>query len=211
MNIFSQLAEKAELGGTGMALHYGFLYSCVVGMESKSVFEFGSGFSTHVILNALRKTGGKLTSVDIIDSKNNVNITNFCRNNPNWNFWHGNSNDLLANDFDLGQYDLILHDGSHVGEEVLIDLNNIYPHLKHDGIIITHDTRHPSLGNDMLKAVEEFAAGKDVEYVTIPYGFGLTVMRNKGNLTNKVELSWKKRVARKSGLSKLRQKLRLHN
>ena len=31
---------------------------------------------------------------------------------------------------DMEQYDLVLHDGSHIGEEVLVDLNNIYPYLK---------------------------------------------------------------------------------
>ena len=65
MNILEQIAAKAEKGDTGMSLHYGFLYSCVIGLESKNVFEFGSGFSTHVILHALEKTGGILTSCDI--------------------------------------------------------------------------------------------------------------------------------------------------
>ena len=41
MNILEQIAAKAEKGDTGMSLHYGFLYSCIVGMESKNVFEFG--------------------------------------------------------------------------------------------------------------------------------------------------------------------------
>ena len=54
MNILEQIAAKARKGDTGMSLHYGFLYSCIVGMESKNVFEFGSGFSTHVILHAHR-------------------------------------------------------------------------------------------------------------------------------------------------------------
>ena len=45
MNILEQIAAKAEKGDTGMSLHYGFLYSCVVGLESKKVFEFGSGLS----------------------------------------------------------------------------------------------------------------------------------------------------------------------
>ena len=38
MNILEQIAAKAERGDTGMSLHYGFLYSCVVGLESKNVF-----------------------------------------------------------------------------------------------------------------------------------------------------------------------------
>ena len=194
MNILEQIVAKAERGDTGMSLHYGFLYSCVVGLESKNVFEFGSGFSTHVILNALEKTGGVLTSVDVNDHTVNTNITKFSINSDRWNFYHGNSNDMFSDeDVEFEQYDLILHDGSHIGDEVLVDLNNIYPYLKHDGILITHDTRHHTLGEGMSKAVEEFVKDKDVEYATLPYGYGLTFIRNKGNVDNKVELTWRKR------------------
>lgn len=194
MNILEQIATKAERGDSGMSLHYGFLYSCVIGLESKNVFEFGSGFSTHVILNALEKTGGVLTSVDVNDHTVNTNITEFSINSDRWNFYHGNSNDMFSDeDVVFEHYDLILHDGSHVGEEVLVDLNNIYPYLKNDGILITHDTRHHTLGEGMSKAVEEFVKDKDVEYATLPYGYGLTFIRNKGNVDNKVELTWRKR------------------
>ena len=194
MNILEQIAAKADKGDTGMSLHYAFLYSCIVGMESKNVFEFGSGFSTHVILHALEKTGGVLTSVDVNDHTVNTNITEFSKKSDKWNFYHGNSNEIFSDEeVEFDQYDLILHDGSHIGEEVLVDLNNIYPYLKHDGILITHDTRHHTLGEGMKSAVEEFAKYKDLEMRTLPYGYGLTFFRNKGNLDNKVELTWRKR------------------
>jgi len=194
MNILEQIAAKAERGDTGMSLHYGFLYSCVVGMESKNVFEFGSGFSTHVILHALEKTNGVLTSVDINDHIVNTNITDFSKNSDRWSFYHGNSNEMFADEnVEFDQYDIILHDGSHIGEEVLVDLNNIYPYLKHDGILITHDTRHATLGEDMRRAVKEFSKDKDLETCTLPYGYGLTFFRNKGNLDSKVNLTWRKK------------------
>ena len=192
MNILEQIAEKAEKGDTGMSLHYGFLYSCVVGLESKKVFEFGSGYSTHVILNALEKTGGVLTSCDVTDFSVNPSITEYTKNSRSWNFYNGNSTEIFE-DIDMEQYDLVLHDGSHIGEEVLVDLNNIYPYLKHDGILITHDTRHHTLGAGMSKAVNEFVKDKDVDYCTLPYGYGLTFIRNKANIENKVELTWRKR------------------
>ena len=96
-------------------------------------------------------------------------------------------------DVEFDQYDLILHDGSHIGSEVLVDLNNIYPYLKHDGVLITHDTRHHSLGDGMMGAVEEFAKDKDLEMCTLPYGYGLTFFRNKANIDNKVNLTWRKK------------------
>jgi predicted O-methyltransferase YrrM len=193
MNILEQIAAKSERGDTGMSLHYGFLYSCIVGMESKNVFEFGSGFSTHVILHALEKTGGVLTSVDVNNHTVNTNITEFSKNSDRWNFYHGNSNEMFDDDIEFEQYDVILHDGSHIGEEVLVDLNNIYPYLKHDGILITHDTRHHTLGEGMMSAVEEFAKDKDLEMCTLPYGYGLTFFRNKGNSDSKVNLTWRKK------------------
>jgi len=192
MNILEDIFQKSKSASTGFSLHYPFLYSCVLGLESKNVFEFGSGYSTHVILNALEETGGILTSCDVTDYSVNPSITEFTKNSNRWNFYHGNSTEIF-NDIELEQYDLILHDGSHVGEEVLVDLNNIYPYLKHDGILITHDTRHHTLGAGMSKAVDDFVQDKDVEYATLPYGYGLTFIRNKANIKNKVELTWRKR------------------
>ena len=192
MNILEDIFQKSKSASTGFSLHYPFLYSCVLGLESKNVFEFGSGYSTHVILNALEETGGILTSCDVTDYSVNPSITEFTKNSNRWNFYHGNSTEIF-NDIELEQYDLILHDGSHVGEEVLVDLNNIYPYLKHDGILITHDTRHHTLGAGMSKAVDDFVQDKDVEYATLPYGYGLTFIRNKSNIKNKVELTWRKR------------------
>ena len=192
MNILEDIFQKSKSASTGFSLHYPFLYSCVLGLESKNVFEFGSGYSTHVILNALEETGGILTSCDVTDYSVNPSITEFTKNSNRWNFYHGDSTEIF-NDIELEQYDLILHDGSHVGEEVLVDLNNIYPYLKHDGILITHDTRHHTLGAGMSKAVDDFVQDKDVEYATLPYGYGLTFIRNKANIKNKVELTWRKR------------------
>jgi len=192
MNILEDIFQKSKSASTGFSLHYPFLYSCVLGLESKNVFEFGSGYSTHVILNALEETGGILTSCDVTDYSVNPSITEFTKNSNRWNFYHGNSTEIF-NDIELEQYDLILHDGSHVGEEVLVDLNNIYPYLKHDGILITHDTRHHTLGAGMSKAVDDFVQDKDVEYATLPYGYGLTFIRNRANIKNKVELTWRKR------------------
>jgi len=193
MNILEQIAAKAQRGDTGMSLHYGFLYSCIVGMETKNVFEFGSGFSTHVILHALEKTGGTLTSCDVTNYSDNPNVTDFTKASKRWNFYHGNSNELFADDVEFQQYDVILHDGSHIGSEVLVDLNNIHPYLKHDGILITHDTRHHTLGDGMMGAAVEFAKDKDLEMCTLPYGYGLTFFRNKGNVDNAVNLTWRKR------------------
>lgn len=192
MNILEEIHDKTKKSDTGFCLHYHFLYSLVLGLECKSVFEFGSGFSTHCILKALSETGGSLISCDINTIERNGNITEYSQNSKNWELVVGNSNSTVPK-INHKQYDLILHDGSHIASEVLIDLNNIYPYLKHDGILITHDTRHYNLGGQMMSAVESFSNDKDVEMLTLPYGYGLTFFRNKGNTENKVDLTWRKR------------------
>jgi predicted O-methyltransferase YrrM len=190
-NILTEMYNKIDKSDTGFTLHYPFLYSLVLGLESKNVFEFGTGFSTHCILHALEKTSGRLTSCDVTHFNENPNVTEFTRKNKRWTFHHGDTNTIF-NSIEHDYYDLILHDGSHIGTEVLIDLNNIYPYLKHDGILIMHDTRHPSLGPDMMSAFENFKKDKDLEYLSLPYGYGLTFFRNKGNKENKINLTWKK-------------------
>jgi predicted O-methyltransferase YrrM len=179
----------------GFAHHYPFLYSIVIGMESKNVFEFGTGFSTHCILHALEKTKGSLTSCDIQHYSTNQSVSDYCKANENWTFCHGNSNSIFK-DIKHSQYDLILHDGSHVGEEVLMDLHNIYPYLKHDGILLIHDTRHPEHGKNIMKAINEFnndKASRNLDDLcTLPYGYGLTIFRNNENIENKINLTWSK-------------------
>ena len=59
------IVKKHHLNDTGLTRHYLTLYSIVLGMESKNVFEFGAGFSTQAMVEALKSTGGKLTSVDM--------------------------------------------------------------------------------------------------------------------------------------------------
>ena len=189
--ILNEIFEKLDKSDTGFTLHYPFLYSLVLGLESKEVFEFGTGFSTHCILHALEKTNGNITSCDVSHFNDNPNVTDFSKHSSRWTFHHGNSNNTVSN-INHPQYDLILHDGSHIGSEVFTDLENIYPYLRHDGILVTHDTRHHDLGSDMMSAVNAFAQGRDIEMLTLPYGYGLTFFRNKANKNNPVTLTWEK-------------------
>ena len=190
-NILEEIYKKISKSDTGFTLHYPMLYSIILGMESKNVFEFGTGFSTHCILHALEKTDGRLISCDVTHKDMNRNVTDFTKNSNRWKFYHANSN-LLLDNIDHEQYDVILHDGSHIGDEVLVDLEKIYPYLKQDGILITHDTMHHNLGEDIMRAVMKFAKNKELEMCTLPYGYGLTFFRNIKNKDDRVQLTWKK-------------------
>ncbi len=48
----------------GMNVYYPLLYSLILSQKVKTAFEFGVGFSTQVMLEALTYTGGRLISVD---------------------------------------------------------------------------------------------------------------------------------------------------
>jgi len=59
---FEEMLDRHHSDDAGFCRHYMLLYSIVLGMEAKSVFEFGSGYSSKTILKALSKTGGHLYS-----------------------------------------------------------------------------------------------------------------------------------------------------
>ena len=45
----------------------------------------------------------------------------------------------------------------------------------------------------MVSAFNKFIKNKELEVCELPYGYGLTIIRNKSNIKNKIELTWKKR------------------
>lgn len=191
-SIHDQIHQKYLCSDTGFSLHYSFLYSLVLGLEAKHVFEFGSGFSTHCILHALEITGGELSSCDVRTTDENKAITDYTKKSSIWNFIHGHSNLALQN-HKHAYYDLILHDGSHTCDQVVRDLDNIFPFLKQDGLLLVHDTTHPDLGDEMMDAVNQFSKNRDLDLCTLPYGYGLTIIHNKTEKPHRVKLSWEKK------------------
>lgn len=191
-SIHDQIHQKYLCSDTGFSLHYSFLYSVVLGLEAKHVFEFGSGFSTHCILHALEITGGELSSCDARTTDENKAITDYTKKNSKWNFIHGHSRLALQN-HQHAYYDLILHDGSHTRDQVVRDLDNIFPFLKQDGLILVHDTTHPDLGDEMMDALNQFSKNKYLDLCTLPYGYGLTIIHNKTETPQRVKLSWEKK------------------
>lgn len=192
------IVKKHHLNDTGLTRHYLTLYSIVLGMESKNVFEFGAGFSTQAMVEALKLTGGKLTSVDMRPLSVRPDIPfNFENDNDNiWSFYEGNSLDVVPTLDHSECYDVILHDGSHTGIEVTRDLNNIAPYVKSGGLVLIHDTAHYDLGPEMRAGVANSDLIKKYKHdgSTLPYGYGLTIVKIFDNPNNdkSVEILWKK-------------------
>jgi predicted O-methyltransferase YrrM len=171
----------------GMSPHYPTLYSIVSGLETKIAFEFGTGFSTYTILEALKDTGGKLYSV----STNTIDELQqkYCINQNNWHHSVGKTVDILSNQLKKLQeneekIDFVLHDGAHDYATVLFDLTNILPFMKQYSILLVHDTLHSKCGIDVSAAIKQALHGMNYDRVTLPFGFGLDIIRINGNIFN---------------------------
>tara|TARA_R110002110_G_scaffold79462_2_gene207626 strand:+ start:143 stop:748 length:606 start_codon:yes stop_codon:yes gene_type:complete len=192
------IVKKHHLNDTGLTRHYLTLYSIVLGMESKNVFEFGAGFSTQAMVEALKLTGGKLTSVDMRPLSVRSDIPfNFDNDNKDiWSFHNGNSLNIVPTLDHSECYDVVLHDGSHTGTEVTQDLNNIAPYVKSGGLVLVHDTAHYDLGSEMRRGVQNSDLIKKYKHdgSTLPYGYGLTIVKIFDNPNNDklVKILWRK-------------------
>lgn len=172
----------------GLALHYPLLHAAIVGLNARRTFEFGAGGSTRVILDALSElpeieTTGRVHRSISTETMNEL----LARYNVPLGRWYhacGRSDvsgcerdDLFAI---MDAYDLILHDGSHSAEVVAADIAWAWPRLKGNGLLLVHDTLHSYCGKEMRKGVRiglVDAGAKPIEAITLPYGFGLTVLR----------------------------------
>lgn len=174
---------------SGFARHYLTLYSIIVGMEAKNVLELGMGFSTPTILTALEVTGGTLTSCDMRPIEGTGNSTELLTKYPHWKYVQGKTKETLKKV--QGPFDVVLHDGSHEFKEVYEDIRAIVPMMKKNGIILVHDTEH---GAFKLKLAAKLAMlFRRHSMVTLPYGYGLTIVRIHGNYGNgEVSTTWEK-------------------
>lgn len=192
----SDISNQSHKNNTGFCRHYLFLYSLVLGLESQNILEFGSGFSTTSILKALELTGGHLTTLEQRPfNQQHLWFDESVRekNKDRWSYFQGNSLETALS-VSHEPYDLILHDGSHTGSIVTADINNVLPHLKKGGFLLVHDTTHPELGEEMSHAIRS----SDVfsfrhEILTLPYGYGLTLIRLMESSSNpEISLTWSK-------------------
>ena len=190
-----KITNQSHKNNTGFCRHYMFLYSLVLGLEAKKVLEFGSGFSTTCILKALELTKGHLTSLEqrpISQQKDWFTEQTLEENKQRWSYVQVDSINTVqqvSND----SYDLVLHDGSHTASTVKLDINNILPCIK-KGILLIHDTTHYQLGAEMMRAINSSdIAQAQHEILTLPYGYGLTLVRIlQTKNPEEINLTWKK-------------------
>lgn len=167
---------------TGLSPHYPFLFNVIWGMNAKEVFEFGCGGSSIVICEALKYTGGHVIGCYTGDAFEKIkdNIPDY-----KGTYYNLNSHKTL----DLMDtlpfvWDVVLHDGSHTYSIVKEDIRRIVPMMKQFSLLLVHDTEHEHCGDDMRRALLEGLEGIQYSMTTLPYGFGLTIVRIEGNEQN---------------------------
>lgn len=192
---FAEIIKKHHANDAGFCRHYLLLYSIALGMETKSAFEFGAGFSSKVILKALEQTGGELITCDTRSVEGTGNSkADIEKYKHNWRYVQGDSLDVVKKLKDE-TFDLILHDGSHDWETVEKERKNILPRCKKNSILLVHDTEHPTQDYQLTKSVEEALRGCRHSKTTLPYGCGLTIVRIEQDFGNgEVEIKWRKRI-----------------
>ena len=191
------IVDKHHKNDTGFCRHYLTLYSIVLGMETQSAFEFGCGFSTKTILEALKETGGKLITCDprSIDGSEGGKSTGNSKEDIEkyahcWKYIQKISEEGLK-DLTDETFDFVLHDGSHTLEIVREDIKTIVPRIKKDGLLLLHDTEHPTSNFNLIDAIDWL----DCRFsrVTLPYGYGLTIVRIEEDFGNgEVKIKWRK-------------------
>lgn len=193
-SMINSLISQHHLNTGGFCRHYMTLYSIVLGMESKNVFEFGCGYSTSAILTALETTGGKLITNDIRSLVQNyppyLSDLSYEFINSHWEFICASS-DVALSDVTKRDtvYDVILHDGSHTQDVVIQDLKSLLPKTKLGTIILLHDTNHPTANYGLDIVANEL----DLPNITLPYGYGLTIMTVDKDFGNgSVNIEWRK-------------------
>lgn len=190
-NIIGKIFTKMKDRTGGFDLHYPLLYGLIIGMEAKNVLELGAGFSTPTILAALEQTGGNLITCDQRSIEQTGNDPSLKQQYPSWKYLEGNTDDMLPT-ITKERFEVILHDASHDVFPVYKDLRKIIPLVKQNGIILVHDTEHPAFRHKWaVRLALLFTCHKKI---TLPYGYGLTVIRILGNRKNgRVSLTWTKK------------------
>jgi predicted O-methyltransferase YrrM len=158
--------------------HARILFELVLTLKAKEVLELGTdvGDSARIFLEALKITGGNLTTIDILPPKWNREVMKFY---SNFTFHEIDSLSFQPDKY----YDLIFID-DHGPEEpdiekhVTLELEKYFPFLSAKGVIAVHDTNHSIFGGGIRKAVEEFIRGKNLLATFDKKGHGLSLLRS---------------------------------
>ena len=162
---------------TDIHQHLTFIYGLVVGMEAKKVLELGvnTGESTVAFLEALKVTGGRLTSVDIVPCLGARSMIDAYGLSDIWTFVQ--EDDLtFVKKWDKGQLDIIFIDTSHEQAQTEKEIEVYEPLVRPGGLLLFHDTM--SYPGGVMQPLRAFIdAHPDYRLFNVEHCNGLGVVR----------------------------------
>ena len=166
-----------------MRAHELMIYCIVRGLKPKAILEIGvgPGVSTLAMCGAIEDgkmevdyhcceiVGGRCVEVQ---AKTKVPLN-----------FHIMTSDCLAKEWNK-TIDILFIDGYHEYTQVQRDYFNFSKFVRQDGFIFLHDTHPPSEKYtsvkycwDAYKILGDLKEDKTIEFITIPYEYGLTICR----------------------------------
>lgn len=149
-----------------------FVYEIVIATKPQHIFEFGmaNGMSTMILLDALNKVeGSKLVSNDPFQNGDKPGhwkgVGLYNASQVMKNVEHVHTEKLSTDDFsefENESFDIILVDGAHDKENVILDIMNAKRMLKTNGILILDDVLHSGVHEAMTEVIYN-----DTNYVKI--------------------------------------------
>lgn len=179
----------------GLALHYPLIHAAVVGMAAKRTFEFGAGGSTRVFLDAhaisTKKDEHSLLDHYSCSTESRPEIHERYQMDDDggrrlmlgrWHHCKGESRLLWGTTWGADDLDIVLHDGSHTADVVAADVAWVWPKIRPFGLLLVHDTQHSHCGQEVRSGVRTALSLVEASFseTTLPYGFGLTIVRKEG-------------------------------
>ncbi len=156
-----------------IGLHLPLLYVWLIGIQATRVLEIGvrEGHSTSALIEAMKITGGRLTSVDIIPPSGLKGASCF-------EFIQGTSDEVFARMIaEKRQFDVILIDGWHSYNQTKRDFENALHILNPDGYIFIHDV----LNIEGCRRVYNEINGAKFDKQRAPFCNGLAIISRRND------------------------------
>lgn len=162
---------------TDIHQHLVTLYDLVLAIDAKRVLELGvrDGESTVALLEAVKKNGGRLVSVDIDPCEQARAMLKEYGISEGWEFHQGSDITFGEGVWDRSKFfDLIFVDTSHEYSHTKREIELFEPMVRLGGLMVFHDTVSFPLG--VLKPIQEFLStqnGYVFENHTHCHGLGI--------------------------------------
>jgi predicted O-methyltransferase YrrM len=153
------------------------LYAIAKGLDAKKILEVGFGRSTPVLARAAFENGGKLLSCDLQDFSHMLTD----EEKKVVDFYQGLIDKVWSKDegYDFAFLDYF-SDSANKKSYIIEEVEKCVKRMKKNGIIVIHD-----VFVDKYKvgvALEKLAKNrKDLEYVVLPFNYGLGILRCKSS------------------------------